>query len=179
MQNDFRKIECLVIDEFSVIGQKMFAWINRRCKEATGHNTLPFGGISIILVGDIAQLPPITDQVIYHKKSKSDLALEGYCVYCKFDTVVKFEVNERARGSSNDQHLFRQLQVRAMDGNSSADDWNLPLTRVPNNIPNIAAFEKQAVKLSFGNEKVPRDNYAKLRRLDKIVVQVNAKHSCS
>lgn len=42
----------------------MFAWINRRCKQATGNLTIPFGGMSIILVGDIAQLPPVTDQVL-------------------------------------------------------------------------------------------------------------------
>ena len=72
LQNDFQKIEYLIIDEFSVTGQKMVAWINRRCKEASGRSSLPFGGISIILVGDIAQLPPITDQVIYHNKPKSD-----------------------------------------------------------------------------------------------------------
>ena len=28
LQNDFQKIEYLIIDEFSVTGQKMFAWIN-------------------------------------------------------------------------------------------------------------------------------------------------------
>ena len=34
----------------------------------TGHSTVPFGGMSIILVGDIAQLSPITDQVLYHTR---------------------------------------------------------------------------------------------------------------
>lgn len=91
-------VKYLIIDEFSVIGQKMFAWINRRCKEATGLTTVAFGGISIILVGDIGQLPPITDQVLYHTKPKSDLATEGYCMHREFQTVVKFEINERAKG---------------------------------------------------------------------------------
>lgn len=65
LQHDLNGVRYLIIDEFSVIGQKMFAWINRRCKQATSCTTVPFGGISIILVGDIAQLPPITDQVLY------------------------------------------------------------------------------------------------------------------
>lgn len=100
LQYDLGGVEYLIIDEFSVIGQKMFTWINRRCKKATGYSTVPFGGIPIILVGEIAQLPPITDQVLYHTRPNSDLAIEGYCMYKKFEKVVKFEVhvNERARG---------------------------------------------------------------------------------
>ena len=97
----------------------MFAWINRCCIQATGHFTLPFGGLSIILVGDIGQLPSIADQVIYHTRPKSDLAIEGYCMYCKFETVIKFEVNEHAKGGNLAQQQFRELQVRARDGNSN------------------------------------------------------------
>ena len=67
----------------------MFAWTNRRCK----------------------QLSPITDQVLYHNKPKSDLAVEGYCMYQKFETVVKLQVNERAKENDVEQENFRQLQM--------------------------------------------------------------------
>ena len=70
----------------------MFGWINKRCKEATGHTTVPFGGISVILVGDIGQLPSISDEVIYHTKPANEIALEGYCMYQEFQTVVKLEI---------------------------------------------------------------------------------------
>lgn len=100
-------------------------------------------------------------------------------MYHKFDTVVKLQVNERARGSSNDQQLFRELQIRARECNSSLEDLKLLLTRVPDNIPNRTEFEKESVRLSFGNENVARDNYAKLRNLNELIVQVDAKHSCN
>ena len=105
----------------------MFGWINKRCKEATGRTTVPFGGISVILVGDIGQLPSISDKVIYHTKPANEIALEGYCMYEKFQTVVKLEKNERAKGTDIAQQQFRNLQTRARDGNSSLDDWNLLL----------------------------------------------------
>jgi len=38
------------MDEFSVIGQKMLGWIDRRCRQAKACEDLPFGGISVILV---------------------------------------------------------------------------------------------------------------------------------
>ena len=79
LQKDLNSVKYLIIDEFSVNGQKKFAWIKTPCKQATG----------LILCGDIAQLPPISNQVLYHNKPKNDLAVEGYCMYQKFQTVVK------------------------------------------------------------------------------------------
>lgn len=179
LQQNLNGVKYLIIDEFSVIGQKTFAWINRRCKEATGLTTIPFGGISIILVGDVAQLPPITDQVLYHNKPRSDLAVEGYCMYRKFDTVVKLEINERAKGNNEEQEKFRQLQMRARNGDFTVDDWELLLTRQPNRIQNLEHFHNSCARLSYGNEKVATDNFNRLKELNEPIVQINAQHSNS
>ena len=176
LQADLTGVKYLIIDEFSVIGQKMFGWINKRCKEATGRTTVPIGGISIILVGDIGQLPSISDKVIYHTKPANEIALEGYCMYQKFQTVVKLEENERAKGTDIAQQQFRDLQTRARDGNSSIEDWNLLLSRTPQNVNNITHFETSAVKLSFGNVKVATDNFTRLKQLGEPIIQINAYH---
>ena len=177
LQNQLEGIQYLIIDEYSVIGQKMRGCISRCCKQATGKYTVPFGGISVVLVGDIGQLPPITDKVVYHCKPCDELSTEGFCAYQKFDNVVKFTVNERAKGASSDQETFRQLQLNTRDGNSSANDWQLLLTRTPSNVQNIHEFESSTVKLTFGNEKVATYNYEKLRSLKKPIAVVNAKHN--
>ena len=152
----------------------MFGWINKRCNETTGCTTVPFGRISVILVGDIAQLPSISDKVIYHTKPANEIPLEGYCMYQKFQTVVKLEENEQAKGTDIAQQ-FRDLQTRARDGNSSLEDWNLLLSRTPQNV-NITHFEASAVKLSFGNEKVATDNFPRLKQLQEPIVKINAYH---
>ena len=157
----------------------MFAWINKRCKQATGLTTQPFGGISVILVGDIAQLPPITDQVLYHNKPKSDLAVEGYCMYQKFETVIKLQVNERAKGNDVEQENFRQLQMRERNGASSLQDWETLLVRNTAKVQNLAHFKQCAVRLSFGNEKVATDNYSKLCELGQPIIVINAQHNNS
>lgn len=88
-------------------------------------------------------------------------------MYQMFQKVINFEINERAAGTHNEQQRFRALQVRARDGNSNLEDWNMLLLRQPQN----------AVKLSFGNEKVATDNYQKLKQLQQTIVQINAHHS--
>ena len=65
LQEDLRGIEYIIIDEFSVVGQNMFGWINSRCRQAIGLSEKTFGGINVILVGDIGQLPPVSDRVLY------------------------------------------------------------------------------------------------------------------
>ena len=122
LQDDLNGIKGLIIDEYSVIGQKMLGWIDRRLKPATGLTALPFGGISIVLVGDVGQLLPVSDRVLYHNKPRSDLETEGFCMYHKFETVIRLEVNERAKGSDPQQETFRQLLLRARNGDSTLDD---------------------------------------------------------
>ena len=39
-----------------------------------------FGGISVILVSDIAQLPPVMDKVLYHKPT-DEFGTAGFSVY--------------------------------------------------------------------------------------------------
>ena len=177
LQEQLNGVEYLIIDEYSVIGQKMFGWISRRCKQATGKTTLSFGGLSIIVVGDIAQLPPISDKVIYHNKPSGQLATEGFCAYHKFDRVVKLNVNERAHGSTPEQEDFRNLQINIRNGNTTVDEWKLLLTRTPSNVPNLKEFEKKAVKLSYGNEKVAEHNYENLTNLGQPIAKIKAKHN--
>ena len=68
LQADLKGVKYFIIDEFFVIGQKMFSWINKRCEEAIGRTTVPFHTIFVILVGE---LPSITDKVLYHTKPEN------------------------------------------------------------------------------------------------------------
>ncbi|KAK7149216.1 hypothetical protein R3I94_008742 [Phoxinus phoxinus] len=53
-----RDVEILIIDEVSMISKDLFAYINWRCQQIKGSKK-PFGGISVLAVGDFYQLPPL------------------------------------------------------------------------------------------------------------------------
>lgn len=51
------------------------------------------------------------------------------------------------------------------------------MSRTPQNVNNLTDFQTSAVRLSFGNEKVAKDNFTRLRELGEIIVQINARHT--
>ena len=63
-----RKIDVLIIDESSMVSSYLLDFINNMFCEL--HNSaLPFGGLMVLLVGDLAQLPPINAPYIFKSVS--------------------------------------------------------------------------------------------------------------
>lgn len=52
-------IRLLIIDEVSMMSQKIFEIVDEICCEIRGNYTRPFGGIQVIFTGDFFQLPPV------------------------------------------------------------------------------------------------------------------------
>ena len=52
----------LLIDEMPILGQATFAWVDKCLRQATGKQDKPLGGMSVIMFGDFAQLPPVGDK---------------------------------------------------------------------------------------------------------------------
>ncbi|SRR6266542_4132132 len=59
-----RKINVIIIDEISMVSKNLLDFINKIFCEL--HNcALPFGGIMVLLVRDLAQLPPINAPFVF------------------------------------------------------------------------------------------------------------------
>ena len=48
LQNKLDGVKYIIIDEYSVVGQNLLGWINKRCRQGKGEPDKPFGGLSII-----------------------------------------------------------------------------------------------------------------------------------
>lgn len=176
VQEAFSDVPYLIIDEYSVIGQALFGWIDRRCRQVTGYLDIPFGGLNVILVGDPAQLPPVGDNVLNYPFPSNSVSTQGYLAYQLFKTVVKLEVNQRSLGQIQEQKEFRDILINLRNGESTVDDWKLLLTRkVPEDVSCLDSY----VKLSFSNEEVNRDNYHSLKKLGEPIARIDAIHSTS
>ena len=119
LQRKFEHVGLLVIDEKSMMGQEMFWMIGERLKQARPHHQhQPFGNLSIVLLGDWRQLPPVGDSSLFDKDSKKP---RGYNLYQLFNDVILFDTVQRQIG--NDQELFRRELQSLGDGEFSKDSW--------------------------------------------------------
>ena len=155
----------------------MFGWISKRLKQATGNNEKPFGGISVILVGDIAQLPPVIDKPLYDMFPCGEIATEGFYVYSALDNVIKLLTNQRAAGSDHCHKQLRDILINLRDGNVSYEQWKTLLTRTPSKIQNLSVFQDKAIKLAFDNKSVSEYNYVSLINICAPIARIDAKHT--
>ena len=85
LQHKLKDIKYLIVDEVSMLGQNMMAWVDKRLRQATTNLDIPFGGISVILIGDFAQLPPVGDCPLFAPEGEGS---HGHTMYNLFTDVV-------------------------------------------------------------------------------------------
>lgn len=87
-QEQYKQLQYILIDEMSFLGPKLLLKIDNRLRQAFPHKQhKPFGGISIILVCDLGQLPPVMNKPLYASHSTT-LAL-----WWSFQTVVTLDTS--------------------------------------------------------------------------------------
>lgn len=63
-KQEWENVQVLIIDEISTMGIKLFELLNTVAQHLR-RNTLPFGGIKLIISGDMFQLPPVNDDWLF------------------------------------------------------------------------------------------------------------------
>ena len=124
LQESFKNSELLVIDEKSMVGLYMMYTIDQRLREIKPRNAhLPFGGLSVILMGDFAQLPPVGDKPLFvtNTKDLSKFQCTGISLFKMFNKTIIF--NQIMRQQGDDQKQFREILDRLSNGTFTKDDW--------------------------------------------------------
>ena len=165
----------LIVDEMSMIGHKMLSWLDNRLRAGTGREDIPFGGMSIILMGDFGQLPPVGDKPMYTSGSGSVVSDHGHSLYLMFDSVIILDQIMRQAGENPEAIAFRALLMRMRDGQVTEDDWKLLLQRSTTNV--LMDEFNDAIRLYFDKKSVAEYNYEKLLENGQPVAKIQAKHS--
>ena len=64
LRNAWQNVRLLIIDEISMVGNRMLHTINLRLQQVRGTST-PFGGLPVLVFGDLYQLRPVMDGWIF------------------------------------------------------------------------------------------------------------------
>ena len=161
----------IIIEEFSVIGQKLFGWLDRRCRQATeqvnGHLVVCQSFLMVTL-----HLKVTRYCVTVNLKEKVLCKVSVHTK--KFKIEVKLRDNQRAFGQSEEH--FRSLQPRLREGTSTVEDWKLLLSRNVH-LSSPSYLEEYGVKLAFGNNTVAEHNYEQLKKVGFLIITMRAVHN--
>lgn len=111
MRCRFFHLKIVFIDEISMVGKRMFNFINLRLQEIKGC-CKPFGGVSVIVFGDLYQLKPVMDSWIF---TIPRVGIESIGANLWQDHFTIFELEEIMR--QKDDKSFAQLLNRLREGN--------------------------------------------------------------
>ncbi|XP_044717424.1 PIF1-like helicase domain-containing protein [Hirsutella rhossiliensis] len=100
LQSRLRHIKYLVVDEKSMLGLEQLARIDSRLRQAFPQRNLEFfGGVSVLLVGDFFQLPPVRQKPLYSTSTcLSSSERRGQVAYRLFNRTVFLTTVQRQAG---------------------------------------------------------------------------------
>ncbi len=122
----FKNLHTIIIDEISMVGARMFRDINLRLQEIMGNKRL-FGGLNVIVFGDLYQLSPIMDDWVFealgkepkNKKAKLQSA-DALAPNVWMENFTCFELTQVMR--QKDDQPFCELLNRLREGNHTSHD---------------------------------------------------------
>lgn len=179
LQRIFRGVKYLVIDEKSMLGLRMLGWVDRRLREIFPEQRDEFfGGISIILIGDFFQLPPVRQKPLYTEANQSlspddQYGLNAYFAFEKsvFLTTVQRQVGE-------EQAAFRQALLELREMKVAPESWQLLSSRCAVNLTQEERDQfRDALHIYPTKRKVQEHNHERMIRLDSPAIYVRAKNS--
>lgn len=89
-QEQYKDLQYILIDEMSFLGPKLLLKIDSRLWQAFPHKQQePFGGVSIILVGDLGQLPSVMDKPLYASHFTTLTLWRSFTTMVTLDTAFR------------------------------------------------------------------------------------------
>ena len=179
LRDKLKHMKYLFLDEKSMLGGTLVKRIHDRLAAVFPEETskgLPFGGRSVILIGDFAQLPPVGDIPMYvlpNRVTKVDTVL-GFNLYRQFTLFIRLSTNMRQQGVDQDQ--FRGILLRARDGDWTEDDREILFNqRAWHTLsPQQRAAFDRASRLLPTNKAVREHNCSALEALGRPVAVLKA-----
>ena len=133
LENEWRYVKYLIIDEMSMVGFSLLARLNRIVATAKHINSeVPFGGVNVSFFGDYLHYSPVLDRPLNHSytltKQITERQIDILCaqkLVSQINCVV--ELSQQMR-TEDKRHL--ELPSRLRYGQSTVEGYQLLCTRI-------------------------------------------------
>ena len=181
VQEELKHLVLLVIDEKSFLGAKMFSIISQRMQQIFCQGETPFGGISVLMMGDFAQLSPVSDTPLYSTRKQANIhVMAGLHLFQGFThTIILTQLQRQATDVE-----FKELLHQYVTGTVNDAGYAILAQRHMDNLPSEeqAIFNNEAILLCAYKKDYTKWNKEKIRGVGtpRILVQsLNNPESCS
>ena len=169
-----RQIKMLIIDEISMVRSDTFEMMNVICQRCMGNNN-PFGGIPVVVVGDMFQLPPIvSDEAVlaYLKREYGGIYFFNSHVIQKNLCNIKLFELTRSYRQLNDPEFVKLLDTfrKPLSIEERVSVVRNLNSRVTCNLPHDAVY------IASSNEEVRQVNKEQLNLLPGEVTTIDAEY---
>ena len=161
LRSKLSRLMLVIIDEVSMVGSNMLLEIHKRLQQIKGvSDDAVFGGVSILAVGDLYQLPPVGQAALFSTVSDSYAQLYGSgSLWVDQFQMIELTEAMRQRGDSP----FSELLCRVRTNSCTSDDIDTLKSRI---IPSDAVnYPTQALHVYRLNVDVDSRNALMLDNL--------------
>ena len=170
-----KHLKLLIIDEISMVRADLFEMMNQICQKAMSSNS-PFGGIPLVLVGDMFQLPPIVseDAVLEYLKIEYGgiYFFNSHIIQKEIQNIKLFELTKSHR-QANDPTFVKILDAfrEPLSPERKVEIMNAINSRVTDEFP------KDAKYIASSNDEVRQVNTNKLSELPGGIKTIDAEYT--
>jgi len=155
--NSILSIDTIVFDEISMVRADTFEMMNKIC-QVVRNSKDPFGGIKVIAVGDLMQLPPIVDEEEVMRYLKNEYGgiyfFNSHIIRQELPNIQFFELTHSERHSGD--RTYENLLDKFRSSTSCSDEVLLDKlnarifskNQLPNDAPYIASSNAEVHRVN-------------------------------
>ena len=111
----FQNVRVLILDEFSLLTPDILYCLNMRLQEIKMNEHF-FGGIAVILLGDIMQLRPVKGKYVFEQPSEMYRPLYSTVNLWHLFEVIELYYNHRQEEDTEFGNLLARIRFMSYDG---------------------------------------------------------------
>ncbi|KAE8741050.1 hypothetical protein FOCC_FOCC013420 [Frankliniella occidentalis] len=170
-------LKFIFLDEYSMVGMRMLACLDYRCRDLTGCESV-FGNLAVILFGDANQLLPVADQPLYSEittlSSSNSLLQRGTMLMSQLTHAY---VLKQCHRFANQEYVSF---LRKVSTGRCTEKERICISR--RFINELSSNEKgkfnSCIRICSTNESANDFNIQKLKLLRRPIANIKAENNC-